>query len=111
MGVLATLGVCAFVWSEFGKSLPYGGLFPYGENMLTPWGAYAGSAVSHELVVGNRPLLLGENVRLMLTVLGCVAGAGLAARGLDRLRSGWQPGRSREIGIIKQPVKGSGAKR
>ncbi len=81
---------CAAYWFTYGaKSLPYGGLFPYTENMLTPWGAFAGSRLSGLFIVGARPLLLGEPARIVLSVLGCVAGATLLTRVLQqRYRNG-----------------------
>jgi hypothetical protein len=56
------------------------GLFPYSENMLTPWGAFAGSAGSGSLVLGFRPVVFGAGLRLILSLLGCVGGAALLAR-------------------------------
>jgi hypothetical protein len=56
------------------------GLFPYSENMLTPWGAFAGSAGSGSFVLGFRPVVLGVGLRLFLSLLGCIGGAAFMAR-------------------------------
>jgi hypothetical protein len=57
--------------------------FPYLGNMLTPWGFDR-----EGLFVGQRPLLLGHVSALTLTVVGCVAGAGLLVRAACNLRAG-----------------------
>ncbi len=81
--LLALAGACA----AEGVYLPYGGLFPYSENLISPWGALSGVGVEHDawqalsapeddpLVWGDRPLLLGFGSRLALTLLGCAGGA------------------------------------
>jgi hypothetical protein len=74
------LAAAAVYWWLQGNSLPYGGLFPYAENMLTPWGAFAGSRFTGMFVVGERPVLLDTAGRVMLTLLGCAAGAALVVR-------------------------------
>ncbi len=79
---------CAGCWLLYGKFLPYGGLFPYAENMLTPWGAFAGSKFTGLLVVGQRPPLLGTPARVVLTLLGCAAGASLVVRAAQNCRGG-----------------------
>jgi hypothetical protein len=56
------------------------GLFPYTENMITPWGAFAGSNFTGTFMVGHRPLLLGAAGRWLLTIAGCLAGGVLIAR-------------------------------
>jgi hypothetical protein len=71
----AALAAGAGYWLLYGAYLPYGGLFPYTENILTPWGAFAGSRSTGLLTVGERPLLLGTGARVLLTLLGCAAGA------------------------------------
>jgi hypothetical protein len=76
--VIMLLG--AGYWLLWGAYLPYGGLFPYSENMLTPWGAFAGSKFTGLLAVGERPLLLDTTWRAVLSLLGCLAGAGMLAR-------------------------------
>jgi hypothetical protein len=76
-------------WFLYGAYLPYNGLYPYTDNMLTPHGAFAGSKLSGGLLVaGVRPLLLHIPERVFLTALGCLAGAILVARAVHR----WQPG-------------------
>jgi 4-amino-4-deoxy-L-arabinose transferase-like glycosyltransferase len=72
----------------FGAYLPYGGLFPYTENMLTPWGAFAGSRFTGSFMVGHRPLLLGTPLRVLLTLLGCAGATALVIRGI----AAWRPG-------------------
>jgi hypothetical protein len=68
-------------WYLYGVYLPYGGLFPYTDNMLTPQGAFAGSRLSGGLLVaGERPILLGTASRVFLSLLGCAAGALLLLR-------------------------------
>jgi 4-amino-4-deoxy-L-arabinose transferase-like glycosyltransferase len=81
---------CGGYWLLYGPYLPYGGLFPYTDNMLTPFGAFAGSRLSGGLLVaGDRPLLLGTGGRVFLSLLGCVAGAALVARGIQRGAQEW----------------------
>jgi 4-amino-4-deoxy-L-arabinose transferase-like glycosyltransferase len=75
-------------WWQHGNYLPYGGLFPYTENVLTPWGAFAGSRFTGLLIVGERPLLLDTGARMFLTGLGCAGGAALVVQATRR----WRPG-------------------
>jgi hypothetical protein len=56
--------------------------------MLTPWGAFAGSKFTGPFVVGERPLLLDTATRVLLTLLGCAAGAALLVRLARRWRTG-----------------------
>jgi hypothetical protein len=80
-GIVAVLiGACAGYWLFYGAYLPYGGLFPYTENMLTPFGAFAGSRSTGLFIVGERPLLLGTAARVFMTLFGCMAGAILLTR-------------------------------
>jgi hypothetical protein len=65
-----------------------GHLFPYMENLLTPWGAFAGAGQTGPLVWGERPRLLGGTARAFLTLLGCLAGAVLVERAVQQ----WRPG-------------------
>jgi 4-amino-4-deoxy-L-arabinose transferase-like glycosyltransferase len=75
-------------WYLYGVYLPYGGLFPYTDNMLTPHGAFAGSRLSGGLLVaGTRPLVLSLSQRVFLSLLGSVAAAMLVTRIWDRWRS------------------------
>ena len=85
LAVLAAAAVAAGLCDRY---FPYGGLFPYTENMLTPWGAFAGSRFTGSLMVGRRPLLLDTTARVVLTALGCAAGAALVAQAARR----WRPG-------------------
>ncbi|HZV08036.1 MAG TPA: glycosyltransferase family 39 protein [Gemmataceae bacterium] len=92
-------------WYHFDRYLPYGGLFPYTDNMLTPQGAFAGSKLSGgTLVVGEntRPILLGTTSRVFLSLLGCVAGALLVLRAIESARQA----RSASDGP-KQPLAGA----
>ena len=86
IGALLMLGAAIFWHGPGDKYLPYGGLFPYSENMITPWGAFAGSRFTGALEVGKRPLILGTDARWVLTILGCVAGAGWLSRAFERER-------------------------
>src|SRR5579871_3305007 len=90
---LGLMLVCAAYWYQQGATMPYPvhenkrGLFPYTDNMLTPYGAFAGSRLGGgRFVVGERPLLLGIPSRSALSILGCLAGALLIARGRDQWR-------------------------
>jgi hypothetical protein len=94
-------------WLFYDKELPYptelphpdrarpravAGLFPYTENMLTPWGAFSGSRFTGPLVVGEhtgRPLLFGLTARALLTLLGCAGGGVLLVRTLRQRRDVW----------------------
>jgi 4-amino-4-deoxy-L-arabinose transferase-like glycosyltransferase len=81
--------VAAGYWLLFGVYLPYGGLFPYSGNMISPWGAFAGSKFTGHFVVGTaegRPLLLGTFSGVLFSLLGCAAGAVL----IDRIRPFWR---------------------
>jgi hypothetical protein len=85
---LAVMLAFAGYWYLYGVYLPYGGLFPYTDNMLTPHGAFAGPRLSGGLlVVGERSVVIGIAGRVALTLLGCVAGAMLVMRGLYN----WHP--------------------
>jgi hypothetical protein len=81
---IAALILLAFAgyWRAFGEYLPFGGLFPYASNLLTPYGAF------QYVYPGERPIVLGEVVRAILTALGCLAGAvwivSACARGKER---------------------------
>ncbi|HTU18135.1 MAG TPA: glycosyltransferase family 39 protein [Gemmataceae bacterium] len=82
----AVMVACAGYWLWYGIYLPYGGLFPYTENMLTPYGAFAGTRGGlGPYVAGERPLLLGTPSRVMLSLLGCAAGALLVVRAVRSL--------------------------
>ena len=86
---LSTAGMlaCAAYWvaaSELHRPdqyLSYGGWFPYCSGMLGPWGAF-----SRLLVMGERDLLLGDELHQVLSVLGCIGGGWLIDRLLDKLR-------------------------
>jgi Dolichyl-phosphate-mannose-protein mannosyltransferase len=71
-------------WALFNDKTVRRDTFPYLTNMLTRWGPFD----ENEIVMGDRPVLLGAAVRIGLTVLGCVAGAALVVRAVGRLRTG-----------------------
>ncbi len=82
--------VVAFLADSFSEFFPYGELFPFVGNMLTPWGAL--EFRPNYLVVGERPLLMGDTARLTLTLLGYAGAVGLLCRlftrGITWFRSG-----------------------
>jgi hypothetical protein len=101
---LVLMVVFAAFWHGPGdKYLPYGGLFPYSENMITPWGAFAGSRFTGPLEVGARPLVLGINARWALTAIGCVAGAVWIARVFRRDRLGMLSGPIALFSLLQLP--------
>jgi len=71
----AILLLGAAYWWRFGYMIPHGGLFPYWDGIFSPAGF-----LSEELVPGKRPVLLGLLSRILISVLGCLLGAGLLAR-------------------------------
>jgi hypothetical protein len=87
--VLVAMAAAAFYYGTYGFGLPYGPLYPYTCNVLSPHGAFEGSRVPGPVVPGHRPLLLGDGPRLALTGLGCVAAAMLAARASELERRSW----------------------
>jgi len=90
--VFAVLAVGAGCLLAYDKHLPYGGLFPYSENMISPQGAFAGSRFTGPFIVGERPVLLGTTARALLSLLGCIGGAELAARAVQyRRRKSFDP--------------------
>jgi hypothetical protein len=106
LGALAAMLVCARYWYVWAIVLAYGepGLFPYRHNMISPWGAFSGTP-DFFLVPGseNRPRILTDDVRLVLTLLGCVGGAWL----LDRMLAwpGWRrPGLILMFTIVHLPL-------
>jgi hypothetical protein len=82
--LVTVMALCAGYWFICPGYLPYGGgLFPYSHNMVSPWGAFEGGYTG-QLEVGERPIVLGRDARLALSVLGCWAGAWLVARWMER---------------------------
>jgi hypothetical protein len=61
-------------WAWMPDFSAYGCWYPYVENMVSPWGAFAGS-LSDPLMPGHRPVVLGTEIRFVLTIAGCI-GAG-----------------------------------
>jgi hypothetical protein len=99
---VAAMGAGALYWHFSRRYLPYGDLFPYSHNMLSPWGAFHGGYIG-PLEVGDRPLILGWHARLVLTVLGCVAGAALVCRAVERWRHAPAPGRLMLFTMLQVP--------
>lgn len=60
----------------------HSGLFPYCENIVTPWGTLE----SNNYVVGHRPLVMGYGMQSILSLGGCACGAAIVAIGIGRLR-------------------------
>jgi hypothetical protein len=81
--LMVAAGAYWFIYGGGGPNrehtLPYGGLFPYRHNLITPWGAFAGPQ-NEPLYLGERPQVLSGEVRLLLSFLGCLGGGVLAAR-------------------------------
>jgi 4-amino-4-deoxy-L-arabinose transferase-like glycosyltransferase len=72
------LGVNAAYWFYQGPfTSDLDGLFPYTGTVVSPWGAGTG-----DLNVGERPIVLGDEARAFLTLLGCVGGALFVVRSL-----------------------------
>jgi hypothetical protein len=71
----AVLLLSAAYWWRFGYMIPHAGLFPYWDGIFSPAGFLA-----EELVPGLRPVLLGLPSRIVISILGCLLGAGLLAR-------------------------------
>jgi Dolichyl-phosphate-mannose-protein mannosyltransferase len=67
--------------SPFQPTVSYAGLFPYLENIITPWGVLEDGLY----VVGKRPLMMGWGMLLILTAGGVVGGSMLVERSLRRL--------------------------
>ncbi|MDR3632840.1 MAG: glycosyltransferase family 39 protein [Isosphaeraceae bacterium] len=83
--MLDGVATCFMVGNElFPAHAFHGGLFPYLENMITPWGTLE----SGNYVVGDRPLMIGRTAQVVITAVGCVAGAELVERTVARLRGG-----------------------
>jgi len=88
--VIAVDCAVACIWFDLDSLLPSSpydypvaanaGLFPYLHNMITPWGTFE----NQDLVVGDRPAVIAYTAQVMITALGCVAGAGFAARLIER---------------------------
>jgi hypothetical protein len=68
-----------FPWHAY-----HGGLFPYIENLVTPWGTLE----SGNYVVGQRPLMMGRATQAVVTAAGCLGAALLLGRLAARLRAG-----------------------
>ncbi len=77
-GALACQGAGA---SPFQPIASHEGLFPYLENIITPWGTLEDGLY----VVGKRPVMMGWGMLLFLTEGGVVGGAMLAERAISRI--------------------------
>lgn len=81
---VAWMGLLICAGFYYGK---HRSLAPYLGNLITPWGQFEPGQV----VVGDRPALLGFGSRLVLTVGGCFAGAMVLLRLLDAFyKEGWR---------------------
>jgi hypothetical protein len=90
LAALVLMLAAAGYWLLKGLYLPYLGLFPYSSNMLTPWGAFNGCRLSGPLIWGDRPIVLENNARVFLSLLGCLACAVLLSRAIRwRSRGAW----------------------
>jgi hypothetical protein len=77
----AIMGASAWYLHEKGGYVNCARWFPYRDGLVTLCGPY--SAV---LTPGQRPVLLTEPVRIVLTLVGCAAGGLLLARTVDEFR-------------------------
>jgi hypothetical protein len=66
--------LAAGYWAWMPDFSAYDRWYPYIENMLSPWGAFAGG-LTGPLMPGHRPAILGTEIRIVLTIAGCI-GAG-----------------------------------
>ncbi len=82
--LMLMMAVGCFFW---GKDLPYGGTFPYCAGMLSPWGTACDG-----LVVGHHEVLLTQTIRIAITILGCVGGAGILTALVAAVHAGKFPG-------------------
>ena len=82
LAALLVLLLAAGCWLLAGEQLPYGGVFPYCTGLLSPWGTY-----SANLVVGHREMLLTPAIRLAISFLGCVGGAGILTATVEAIRT------------------------
>jgi hypothetical protein len=81
---LAVLVPTALYWWRNAAFVVYCGLFPTVDGVISVYGVYS----AHQYV-GQRPVLLEEPMRLVLTILGCIGAAFLAARMLNKCSSYW----------------------
>jgi hypothetical protein len=81
----AVMLACAGYWWQKGQFLQNGGLFPYCAGLIGRYGALV------DLVVGERDLFIDTKTSVCLSILGCVAGAWLVDRLIDKVRGerGW----------------------
>jgi 4-amino-4-deoxy-L-arabinose transferase-like glycosyltransferase len=73
--------------------------FPYVDGILTTVGAYARVG----LFLGERPILFDDTTRVVITIIGCLAGAWLAARLLRLLSNGYRPGMLISFALLQIP--------
>jgi hypothetical protein len=84
-GVLAmALAWVAYLRFAHGRTLLEGGVFPYTGNMLTAFGSFGTS-----VVLGSRPVVMSESMRIGLTLVGCIGSGWLIIQAMRRARQGW----------------------
>lgn len=66
----------------FCDSMPYGGLFPYSTGMLSLSGTF-----TEGLVPGLRDIVLTFNLRIVITILGCLGAARILVLSLEAVRA------------------------
>jgi 4-amino-4-deoxy-L-arabinose transferase-like glycosyltransferase len=99
MAAVVCMGIAAFYWAVMPHLLPQGGKFPYWDGILTQWGVYSGVTVE-----GSRPVLMGEPVRWVFSVVGCLAGAWLAVRAHRNWRLDGSTGALVQMALWQLPV-------
>jgi len=75
--------------------------FPYVDGIFTTAGAYA--STTDTLFPGQRPILFDDRARVVITIIGCVAGAWLAARLLKLFSDGYRPGMLIAFALLQIP--------
>jgi 4-amino-4-deoxy-L-arabinose transferase-like glycosyltransferase len=78
----ALSGIACYLWRDW-PFLSCAGLFPYVDGIVTRYGAYVGAMYPG----WGQPEIMDQWLRLALTALGCLAGAVLLARLVQRLRT------------------------
>jgi 4-amino-4-deoxy-L-arabinose transferase-like glycosyltransferase len=101
-GAAMAFGACCMV-IEPGQPVYVGAesWFPYVAGIFTTAGAYASEP--NTLFWGQRPVLFNDTARVVITVIGCVAGAWLAARLLKLLSDGYRPGMLIAFAVLQIP--------
>jgi len=94
---LAVMAAGMMCCMQFGGPPLINRYFPYVGGVVTVYGAYGST------MFGPRPTLLTDGPRALLTVLGCLAGAGLLATIFDRVRAGDQLGLLPLFALLQVP--------